>query len=137
MAAATGTLTSAAREVLEKVRRGITRGVIHGLILYELTYHWHRGRLPGFKSEEELAAYLATLFSKAPLSEDVLRLAARVKSQGDEMLRRAEDEQLRGRKLSACDAVTIAVELQRGYPVLTGNADLVHVAGKMGVKTIW
>lgn len=137
MAAAAGTLTPEARESLERVRRGSLRGIIHGLILYELVYHWHKGRLPGFKSEEELAVYLTTLFSSAPLSESVLRLAARIKSEGDEILKRAEDKQLRGRRLSACDAITIAVALQRSYPVLSGDADLTYVAGQIGVKTIW
>lgn len=97
MAAATGTLTPAAREVLERVRRGGIRGIIHGFILYELTYYWHRGRLPGFKSEEELAAYLTTLFSSTPLSKDMNRLALRARSEGDEILRKVRDVQLIGR----------------------------------------
>lgn len=58
MAAATDALTLVACETLMKVRKGALRGDIHGLILYEVAYHWHRGRLPEFKSEGELADYL-------------------------------------------------------------------------------
>ena len=137
LAAATGDLTQTAREVFLSLRRGRVRGVVHALIVFEVLYQWRRGRLPGFKDENELYSYLSRVFDTARITERVVRKAAEVKTVGDDFLRRAPDPSLRARRLSTCDAFTIAIALDRALPVLSGDRDLVYVAEKLGVKVLW
>ncbi|MGB9631618.1 MAG: PIN domain-containing protein [Candidatus Methanodesulfokora sp.] len=137
MAAATSSLTPVSEDVLLKVRRGAVRGVIHGLILYEVIYHWHRGRLPGFKSEEEITSYLLGTFLNIRLTNDLMREAAKVKVKGDDLLKLAEDKALQGRKLSSCDAITISIGIKYSFPVVSGDRDLQYVAKKLGVEVLW
>jgi len=137
LAAATGDLTQAAREVFLSLRRGRVRGVVHALIVFEVLYQWRRGRLPGFRDEDELYSYLSRVFDTARITEKVVRKAAEVKAVGDDLLRRAPDPSLRARRLSTCDAFTLAVALDRALPVLSGDRDLAYVAEKLGVEVLW
>jgi predicted nucleic acid-binding protein len=137
LAAATGGLTPAARSVFSEIRKGREKGLIHALIVYETLYHWRRGRLPLFENEDELFKYLTSVFGVVKFSEGTARKAAEVKAAGDEMLKRAPDPSLRARRLSACDAFTIAVALDRALPVLSGDKDLVYVASGLGVRVVW
>lgn len=137
LAAATGDLTQAAREVFLSLRRGRVRGVVHALIVFEVLYQWRRGRLPGFRDEDELYSYLSRVFDTARITERVVRKAAEVKAVGDDLLRRAPDPSLRARRLSTCDAFTLAVALDRALPVLSRDRDLAYVAEKLGVEVLW
>ena len=110
---------------------------MHVLIVYEVLYHWRRGRLPGFEDESELFKYLTLAFRLVGLTEKPVRKAAEVKAVGDDLLRRASDPSLRARRLSACDAFTIAVAIDKALPALSGDRDLAYVAGKLGVEVIW
>ena len=58
----TGQATPKATEILEGVRLGNITGILHYLIIYELSYHWRRGRLP-FRDEEELLDFIDTYFT--------------------------------------------------------------------------
>ena len=93
--------------------------------------------LPLFENEDELFKYLTSVFGVVKFSEGTARKAAEVKAAGDEMLKRAPNPSLRARRLSACDAFTIAVALDRALPVLSGDKDLVYVASGLGVRVIW
>jgi hypothetical protein len=55
------------------------------------------------------------VFGVVKFSEGTARKAAEVKAAGDEILKRAPDPSLRARRLSACDAFTIAVALDTGF----------------------
>lgn len=137
IAAATDSLTAESEDVLGKVRRGSLRGVVHSLIIYELSYHWHRGRIPAFESEEEMMNYILRTFLRVRLTDELAREAAKVKVKGDGLLKLAEDESLRSRRLSSCDAVTIALGIKQGIPILSGDKDLRYVARKLGVEVMW
>lgn len=63
--------------------------------------------------------------------------AARVKVEGDEVLKAADDEVLRERRLSSCNAVTIAVGMRYDLPMLSSDRDLCYVAGKLRVSVLW
>lgn len=65
MADLTGQATPTAVEVLDSVRLGRVRGVIHYLIIYELSYHWRRGRLP-YRDEGELLKFTHVLHRGSP-----------------------------------------------------------------------
>ena len=46
MADLTGQAPLAATNILDKIRSGEVKGILHYLIIYELSYHWRKGRLP-------------------------------------------------------------------------------------------
>ena len=132
----TGQAGPRASRVLEEVRLGQLEGLIHYLIGYELAYHWRRGRLP-FRSREELLEFIETYFVTVELDAGLAVEAAEVKLLGDKMLAEARDPRLRGRRLSAADAATIALARRRGAPIVTGDADLSYVASRLGIMVIW
>ena len=53
------------------------------------------------------------------------------------MLREAGDESLRARRLSIVDSTVIALARRRKAPIVSGDRDLVYVAMREGVETIW
>ncbi|MEM4522973.1 MAG: PIN domain nuclease, partial [Nitrososphaeria archaeon] len=61
--------------------------------------------------------------------------AAKVKVLGDKML--MENVLLRDRKLSGCDATTIAVGKMLQMPIVSGDKDLMYVGEQFGVKVVW
>ena len=136
MADLTGQAPARALDVLEDVKRGRATGVIHYLIVYELAYHWLRGRLP-FKDRAELQAFLDTYFTLVGLDPGLAVSAARIKTEGDELLRRSRDPELERRRLSATDATTIALAHRLKAPIITGDKDLAYVAQSMGIEVVW
>ncbi len=136
MADLTGRASEKALDVLEAVRLGKTRGVLHYLIVYELAYHWRRGRLP-FASEEELLEFVETYFTVEPLEANVALEASEVKVLGDRLLASSGDPSLKRRRLSAADATTIALARRLGAPIVTGDTDLSYVARRLKVDVIW
>ena len=128
---------SKARRVLEGIRVRRVEGLVPVTVAYEYVVHWHRGRIPGLKSLDEVVTYLRSYFKVEPLDLDDYLEAARIKARGDRMLREAEDRTLRSRRLSIIDSTVIAVALRRKAPILTGDRDLAYVAAREGVKVIW
>ena len=112
------------------------KGIIHYLIVYELSYHWMKGRLP-FHSEKELLEFINTYFSIYDLDPGLAIEASRIKLQGDRLLRNAGEKELRHRKLSVCDSTTIALAKRLNTSIVTGDKDLTYVAREMGVKVLW
>ena len=137
LAAATDTLTPKAKELMKKIAMGEIKGVIHFLIIYEILYHWLKGRLPSFTSEKELLDYLKIYFLNVKITLDIVNQASKIKLKGDALLSEAEDPLLKKRRLSACDALTIAIGKILNLPILTGDKDLSYVAKKIGVEIIW
>ena len=137
LAAATDSLMPTAMKSLLGVRVGRIKGVIHYLVAYEVFYHWRRGRLPGFESESEVKDYLGEAFLNAELTREIADEDSKIKVDGDEMLSKAKDAPLRLRKLSSCDATTIALGRLYVTPIISGNKDLIYVAEKFNVKIIW
>lgn len=58
----TGQAPNGAIKVLNEVRKGAIKGILHYLIVYELAYHWRKGRLP-FRDEEELLEFINRYFT--------------------------------------------------------------------------
>jgi len=137
LAAATDSLTPAAAAALMDIKSGRVRGVIHYLVAYEVFYHWRRGRLPGFAAEGEVGEYLKTAFASLGLNHEVAGQAARVKAEGDSMLEEAKDPSLRPRRLSSCDATTIALGKLFRMPILSGDKDLIYVARAFDLEVVW
>ena len=137
LAAATDSLTPTAVKSLMEVKAGRVKGVIHYLVAYEVLYHWRKGRLPGFKNEDEVKDYLDEAFLNVELTREIADEASKIKVEGDELLSKAEDASLRFRKLSSCDATTIALGKLYVTPVISGDKDLTYVAKKFNVKVRW
>jgi len=136
MADLTGQATPFATKVLDSIRVGEVKGVVHYLIVYELAYHWRKGRLP-FRDEKELVEFIDTYFDLVDLSPEIATRAAQVKIRGDELLKQAKRIELRRRKLAVSDATTIVLALDLKAPIVTGDIDLSYVAKRLGVRVIW
>jgi len=126
-----------AKKVLEAMRRGEIKGLIPVTVAYEYIIHWLRGRIPGLKSIEEVTTYLKNYFKVIELSYEDYVEAAKIKIKGDMILRKAEDKELRSRRLSIVDSTVIALALKRKTPILTGDKDLAYVAMKENIGVIW
>ncbi len=136
MADLTGQSTLKAIELLDSIRIGKTKGIIHYLIIYELSYHWRKGRLP-FRDEEELMEFVNTYFSIYRLDLALMIDSSKIKIIGDNYLRNSRRRDLRNRRLSVSDSLTIAIAKRLNIPIITGDKDLSYVARKMGIKVIW
>lgn len=126
-----------ARSVLEGIRRGRIRGLVPVTVAYEYMVHWLRGRIPALRTLDEVSTYLRSYFKVVELSFEDYAEAARVKIEGDSMLSKAEDRELRSRRLSIVDSTVIALALRRRAPIVSGDRDLAYVATKIGAEVIW
>ena len=126
-----------ANRVLEDIHKGLVKGLLPTTVAYEYMIHWLRGRIPGLKSLEEVITYLENYFKIVDLTFKDYIDAAKIKVRGDEILRKAEDEALRSRKLSIIDSTVIALAHKRKAPILSGDKDLTYVAGKEKIEIIW
>ncbi|MEB3789117.1 MAG: PIN domain-containing protein [Desulfurococcales archaeon] len=132
----TGQATESAFLVLDSIRLGRMEGIIHYLIVYELAYHWRRGRLP-FRDEKELREFIETYFVIKPLNPELAVKVSKVKVIGDKLLRDSKDPRLYRRRLSVSDATSIALAQLLDAPILTGDIDLSYVARRFGVDILW
>ena len=132
----TGQAPARAIDLLEKVRLGSIEGILHYLIVYELSYHWRRNRLP-FRNEKELLEFVDTYFTVKTLDEALAVEASKVKILGDRLLASSKDPNLQRRRLSVADATTIALAKREKAPIVTGDADLSYVARKLGIEVLW
>ncbi len=131
-----GEITSRARRFLDSIRLGEVVGLVHYLVVFELAYHWRKGRLP-FTDEGELLEFIDHYFKFIGLDAELSLKASVIKVKGDKMLKESNDPKLKRRKLSIADATTIALALEYKVPVITGDVDLTFVAKNMGVEVIW
>ncbi len=131
-----GEITSRARRVLDSIRLGEVIGLVHYLTVFELAYHWRRGRLP-FASEKELLEFIDYYFRFIDIDPRLAIEASRIKVMGDKMLRESRDPRLKRRSLSIADATCIAVALEYRAPIVSGDLDLTFTAKNMGVEVIW
>ena len=136
MADLTEQATQKAVKTLEKIRTGNIRGILHYHIIYELSYHWRKGRLP-FTDEEELLDFINTYFTYKDIGIETALEASKIKIVGDNLLASSDDPYLKKRRLSIADATTIALAKQVEIPIVTGDIDLSYVAKKLGVEIIW
>ena len=120
---------------LLEIKTGKAKGIIHYLIFYEVLYHWYRGRLPGFANEKDIIAYLNQSFLNIKLTNEIALEASKIKFDGDKIL--MKEASLRDRRLSACDATTIALGKIFQIPIISGDKDLKYIAEKLNVKVIW
>ena len=136
MADLVGDVTPNALKALERVRKGITKGIIHYLIVYELSYHWRKGRLP-FIDDAELKEFIKRYFIFKPLTYDLALRASEIKILGDKLLRESNDVDLTRRRLSSADATSLALAERLRIPIVTGDKDLSYVAKKLGIGVVW
>jgi predicted nucleic acid-binding protein len=135
LAMAYGELGRNAEEVLLKIRRGEAVGYLPATVAYELSVHWLRGKIPALKSVEELKTFITKYFRVVELKLDDYIESAKIKVEGDEMLRGSLE--LEGRSLSIVDSTIIRLALELNAPIVTGDKDLSHVAERKGVKIVW
>jgi len=122
---------------LNSIRMGRIEGLIPITVVYEYLVHWFRGRIPALRSLDEAITYLRSYFRIERLELDDYIEAAKIKVRGDEVLKEAEDEALRGRKLSIVDSTVIALARRARVPILSGDRDLTYVAIKEGIEVLW
>ncbi len=126
-----------AKKVLEDIRSGRTKGLIPVSVAYEYTIHWLKGRIPGLKNIDEVVTYLKTYFKIVNLSFEDYIEAAKIKIKGDELLKNAKDPSLRNRRLSIVDSTVITLAQKKRLPIVSGDKDLIYVARKENIETIW
>ncbi len=126
-----------AKRILEEIHRGSIRGLIPVTVVYEYVIHWMKGRIPGLKSLDEVITYLKSYFKIVNLGFDDYVQAAIIKTRGDRILKKAEDKELRTRRLSIVDSTVIVLARKRSAPILTGDKDLTYIARKENVEVIW
>jgi len=131
-----GDISSNARSMLDSVRYGEIKGLLHPLIVFELAYYWRKGRLP-FKDINELMEFIDSYFTVLIFDKKDMIEASYIKVVGDSLLDKSTEPSLKGRRLSVSDATSIALALKHRVPIITGDADLAYVARYMGVKIIW
>jgi len=105
-------------------------------VVFELAYHWRKGRLP-FKDINELMEFIDSYFTVLSFDKRDMFEASYIKVVGDSLLNRSTESSLKGRRLSVSDATSIALALKHRVPIITGDADLAYVARYMGVKIMW
>lgn len=132
----TGQIPKKASSILEDIRLGKIKGLIHYLIIYELTYHWKKGRLP-FYNTNELREFIKIYFKTEPLDMETAIKAAEIKVKGDKLIQTSKNQTLKHRKLSVADVTTIAMAIKYKIPIITGDKDIKYIAEKLGIKTIW
>ncbi len=109
MADLTGQAPLAATNILDKIGSGDVKGILHYLIIYELSYHWRKGKTNFFYNDKELLDFIETYFDLTPLDSQTALKASKIKIVGDQLLKESNDPMLRHRKLSVSDVTTITL----------------------------
>ncbi|MCC6016946.1 MAG: PIN domain-containing protein [Desulfurococcaceae archaeon] len=135
LAMAYGELGEEAEKVLLSIRRGDVVGYLPVTVVYELCIHVLRGRIPVFESIEEFKTFITKYFRIAELRLEDYIEAARIKIEGDAMLK--ESIEFRNRSLSFTDSTVIWLAIKMKIPIVTGDKDLAYVAKRKGVEVIW
>jgi predicted nucleic acid-binding protein len=135
LAMAYGELGKEAEKVLLGIRRGDVVGYLPVTVVYELCIHMLRGRIPVFKSIEEFKTFITKYFKIAELRLEDYIEAARIKVEGDAMLK--ESTELRNRSLSLIDSTIIWLAIKMKMPIITGDKDLAYVAKRKNVEVVW
>jgi len=131
-----GNIPSHAFKIMENIRIGNIKGIIHHGIVYELVLLWLRGKLP-FKNLDEISLFIEGYFTYHTLDIKHGYLTAKIKKKADSILANSNDPALRRRRLSYSDACSITLAIKKNVPIISGDSDLLYVAKKLGVKIIW
>jgi hypothetical protein len=91
LAMAYGKLGEEAEKVLLGIRRGDVVGYLPVTVVYERCIHMLRGRIPVFKSIEEFKTFITKYFKIAELRLEDYIEAARIKVEGDIMLKESTE----------------------------------------------
>ena len=129
MSKASGEITAKANEYLNNVRIGKVKGLIHPIIVYEFLLQVVKRRIPIFTSAEEALDFLESYFSTVKVENRLAMEAAKVRVKSE--------KQLKQRRLSICDAFTIALAKSIKASIITGDKDLQAIAEQEGIKVIW
>jgi predicted nucleic acid-binding protein len=135
LAMAYGELGGNAEKILLQIRRGEVVGYLPATVAYELSIHWLRGKIPTLKSIEELKTFITRYFRIVELKLNDYIESAKIKVEGDEMLR--GNPEFEGRYLSIVDSTIIWLALELNAPIVTGDKDLSHIARRKGIEIIW
>ena len=90
-----------------------------------------------FRNYDELEEFIKIYFRSVEIDTDIAIEAGKIKIWGDKRLSSASVEKLKRRRLSVCDAFSIAIAKKYGIPIITGDLNLAYVARLMGIKIIW
>jgi len=74
-----------------------------------------RGKIPELKNIHEVILYLRSYFRIEILTFNDYIEAARIKSEGDSMLKNAKEKDLKARSLSIVDSTVIALALRKKF----------------------
>ena len=129
MSKASGEITAKANEYLNNVRIGKVKGLIHPIIVYEFLLQVVRRRIPIFTSAEEALDFLESYFLTVKVENRLAMETAK--------MRVKSEKQLKQRRLSICDAFTIALAKSIKASIITGDKDLQAIAEQEGIKVIW
>uniref|UniRef100_A0A7C5YY43 Type II toxin-antitoxin system VapC family toxin n=1 Tax=Ignisphaera aggregans TaxID=334771 RepID=A0A7C5YY43_9CREN len=135
LAMAYGELGEEAERVLLSIRRGDVTGYLPVTVVYELCIHLLRGRIPVFESMDEFKTFITKYFKIAELQLEDYIEAARIKVEGDIMLK--ESVELKNRSLSFTDSTITWLAIKMKTPIITGDKDLAYVAKRKGIEIIW
>lgn len=131
MAKASGEINPEADAYLESVRVGRMRGIIHPLITYEFLLQFYKGRIPIFKTSSEALEFLEGYFYTVEISNRIAMMASEIRFKSEKLVAEL------GRRLSTCDAITIAIAKEWQSPILSGDKDLQIMAREEHIRTIW
>lgn len=70
MADFSGEAPGRAVKYMDMIRLGQIKGYLHYLIVYEMTYHWRKGRFP-FKDDDEFKDFIDFYFEILPVDVEV------------------------------------------------------------------
>ena len=123
----------------ERAMLGIKRGEITGIIpvtvVYELVLYWLRSKLPAFRNIEEIKTFTSMYFKVADLKLSDYVESAKLKVEGDKMLK--SNSELKERTLSLVDSTILWTGIKHHAPIVTGDRDIAWVAREKGVEVIW
>jgi predicted nucleic acid-binding protein len=135
LAMAYGELGKEAEKVLLSIKKGDVIGYLPVTVVYELCIHLLRGRIPVFESMEEFKTFITKYFKIAELQLEDYIEAARIKVEGDMMLKKSIE--LKNRSLSFTDSTIIWLAIKMKIPIITGDKDLAYAAKRKDVEVIW
>jgi hypothetical protein len=88
-----------------EIKRGEITGILPVTVVYELVVHWLRNKLPVLRDIEEIKTFTSMYFKITDLKLSDYVESAKIKVEGDEMLK--SNPELKERTLSLIDSTIL------------------------------
>lgn len=131
MAKASGAISGHADKLLDKVKKGNTRGLIHQITVLEFLLEFFNNRFPVFKSEWEAIEFLKCYFTVVPLSDNLIASVASIIRKHGAAFNSNSD------RFTLGDALTLTAAKNLKCPVVSRKRTLRQVGAKEKVKVVW